>query len=272
MAYYLQMDGVDDVAYWSGTSVNIDEVIMDVYVEAHDDFDKYLGTSHSGYLQWNGSSDQWATWAWQNVYVNGTAVTNNTVFVPLNTRTTIRITGISTGNTSWNMFANNNTGGGSMKGRIYSFTFKNAGNVVASYDMTLGQQVAGKVQDQSGNGRHATIVGAVWVSDGAGGTDASITSVIATSTADSIAPTVTAQQQVSVSSVVANVNSDALSPTVSASSGNATTVSAVVASATVDVLSPVVTTIMNQIAPPGLARLLGNARMLNAVRNEVKRR
>lgn len=47
------------------------------------------------------------------------------------------------------------------KGNIYSITLKLNGTIVAHYDMSTGT-----VQDQSGNGRHATLTGGAWMDDG----------------------------------------------------------------------------------------------------------
>jgi hypothetical protein len=53
----------------------------------------------------------------------------------------------------------NNTGGENYKGKIYSIKCYNANNVlIANYDMSTGT-----VQDQSGNGNHATLNGGAWL-------------------------------------------------------------------------------------------------------------
>jgi hypothetical protein len=107
---------------------------------------------------------------------------------------------------------------------------------------------------------------------GTGGTNANITSVIATSTADAIVPTVTAQKQVSLSSVVANASSDAIAPSITTESINSTIIDAVIATALLDAIIPNIKTTSQLLAPEGLARLRTNERLLNAVRNLPQRR
>lgn len=165
MAFYLQTDGVDDVLYYSGASFSIDEIILDCEAtSARAAFDKYQGSSSGRFLQRNGSSqDSWS--GWSAVEINGVSQTNNTSFIPTSARVTIRITGTSVSNTQVYIFANNTAGSGSMPGKIYGVTFKNAGVTVLNWDLTLGN-----ANDQSGNGRNGTVVGATFISDGAGGT------------------------------------------------------------------------------------------------------
>lgn len=74
-----------------------------------------------------------------------------------------------------------------------------------------------------------------------GGTNASITSVIANATASSLASTVTTQQQVSVSGVVANANTSALAPSVSADAN----ITSMVAISTASAINPSISTTEN---------------------------
>jgi hypothetical protein len=58
----------------------------------------------------------------------------------------------------------NNTGGENFRGTIYSIKCYNANNVlIANYDMSTGT-----VQDQTGNGNHATLTGGTWLNDASG--------------------------------------------------------------------------------------------------------
>lgn len=211
MAYYLSLDGVDDCVYYS-TALTFDEIIIDCEVlSSRASFDKYIGTHASGFLQRNGSSqDQWSG-NWSSVYVDGILKTNNTNFVPTSQRITIRATGTATLNNFFVIFANNSVGSGAMPGKLYGVTVKNAGTIVAQYDMTLGN-----VQDQSGNGRHATLTGGTWVSEG-GTTHNGASSVQGVSTLSATATVIPAAitgtaslQGVATISATANVVSPSL--------------------------------------------------------------
>jgi hypothetical protein len=166
MAYYLQMDGVDD--WLKAPSMTYDELIIDCVVTVRTDFRKYFQGSHTGYLQRTGSNtDQWSTGSpgWNQVYIDGVAKTNLTDFVPLNQRIILRATGTSTANTGGTGIFAQSSGANPVGGKIYNVKFYNGGVLQAHYDMTLGN-----VNDQSGNGRNATLTGGTWVEDGSGGT------------------------------------------------------------------------------------------------------
>lgn len=170
MAYYLQTDGVDDCVYYSAINIApnfmMDEIILDCMVTATPGaFDKYVSSASSGFLQRNGSGQDHWSGSWTSATVDGVPGTNLTAFVPVGKRITIRILGTPTLNSQVYAFANNTAGGGSMPGRLYGFTVKSAGAEILRYDFTLGH-----AQDQSGNGRNGTVVGATWVSDGPTGT------------------------------------------------------------------------------------------------------
>ncbi|MBT2682671.1 hypothetical protein [Bacillus sp. ISL-37] len=63
-------------------------------------------------------------------------------------------------------FYSNRGSGNHMAGDIYDIKFYNGAILVAHYDTSTGT-----VQDQSGNGNHATLTGGTWLDDGAGGGD-----------------------------------------------------------------------------------------------------
>lgn len=165
MSYHLQMNGTSDVLYYNPNPVTFDwdELIIDCLISSKTAWDKYLSFSAgTNYLQRNGSNqDSWNASNW-TVYVNGATVTNNTDFIPLNTRITLRIVAASkTTNNNIDIFANNTAAAGAMPGNLYGVTLKNAGVEVFRWDLTLGN-----TQDQSGNGRNGTLVGGTWVNDG----------------------------------------------------------------------------------------------------------
>jgi hypothetical protein len=78
---------------------------------------------------------------------------------------------------------------------------------------------------------------------GGGGTDATITATTATATSTALAPTVTAQRNVSVSATVATATAQAIAPSVSATSN--ATITAVTATATANAIAPTVSTTRN---------------------------
>lgn len=169
MAYYLQMDGTDDSLYYTGTSFTIDEIILDCSVtSSRGAFDKYQGSSNGRFLQRNGSNqDNFNTWT--TVELNGVPQTNNTSFIPIDTRVAIRMTGSPISNSQIYIFANNTAGAGAMPGKIYGVTLKNSGVTVLQWDLTLGHVI-----DQSGNGRNGTLNGGTWVEETPTGTPGSV--------------------------------------------------------------------------------------------------
>jgi hypothetical protein len=84
--------------------------------------------------------------------------------ITFNTRQTVTFNAINNIDGNGNFTDNptifaNNTGGENYKGKIYSIKCYNASNVlIANYDMTTGT-----VQDQTGNGNHATLTGGTWL-------------------------------------------------------------------------------------------------------------
>jgi hypothetical protein len=75
-----------------------------------------------------------------------------------------------------------------------------------------------------------------------GGTDATVTGIIATSTADVLAPVISAQQQPTITGVIANSSVDTIAPIVSTVSSVSTNIDMLVATVTADTLNPSVIT------------------------------
>ena len=167
MAYYLSMDGVDDKI--STPSMTVTEVILDVTLKTKGAFKKYWSIQGaSDFFQVNGSSaENWSAGV-SAVYKNGVAQTNSTNFMSVDTRATIRIV-LASAQTNFNFLANNLGISGYLNCYIHDAKFYNGATLQAHYDMTLGN-----VNDQSGNGRHATLTGGTWVDDGGSGTVGSI--------------------------------------------------------------------------------------------------
>lgn len=172
MTYYLQMDGVDD--YLKTPSITFTEVILDVSVEhktnvAQMYIDPRSGVGFTAALRNTSNVDNHD--GWDAVYIDSVSKTNNTVYVPTNQRCVMRLVN-SVGTDDLNIFSHNSGTSQFVKGKIYNVKIYNGTTLQAHYDMTTQT-----VQDQSGNGRHATLVGGTWVDDGVGGdpgTDGSI--------------------------------------------------------------------------------------------------
>jgi hypothetical protein len=155
------MNGTSD--YIKTPSLTFTDIEMDFWPEQSNTvyqsyFDARSGISLS-YMDNNASgSDTYNAPIWKEFIVDGVTKTGlNATLIPRNIRTTVKFTLNNAGTDDVNIFSSyQNTG--PMKGKIYSVKFYNAGALVASYDMTKGN-----VQDQSGNGKHATLVGGTWV-------------------------------------------------------------------------------------------------------------
>lgn len=147
---YLQMDGVDDYLKMSNT--NLDSIEIDCMIETTRSI---ILDARAGLV--NGYLNSFAFGAgWTLVQMDGSTITSFPQ-VPLSQRVVITATAASSFTDDVNFFSNTSNAT-PQKGRIYKITCKLAGVVVAMYDMTLGN-----VQDQSGNGRHATLSGGTWV-------------------------------------------------------------------------------------------------------------
>lgn len=158
MALYLQMDGVDD--YIKLPSMTLTKIVADVLVVRRTDKTRFLwdfrtGIGFSYMQQLTNGTDTKGTGSYD---VNGTA----NAAIPNGTRCTITHT-FSSGTDDGNIFSDQN-GANNLQGNIYSIKIYNGTTLQASYDMTTGT-----VQDQSGNGRHATLTGGTWLDDGTGG-------------------------------------------------------------------------------------------------------
>jgi hypothetical protein len=159
MAYYLQMDGVDDRLQTPAFAYT--EVILDMAPDpTGKNYAKYIG----GNTYFQRAETNQDNWTFTNVYKNGVAQTPNTLVVVANERATYRAVS-STLIASGIVYIFSVASSAYMKGNLYSVKFYNGATLVAHYDMTLGN-----VQDQSGNGNHATLTGGTWVSDATGTT------------------------------------------------------------------------------------------------------
>ena len=163
MAYYLQMDGVDD--YIITPSLTFTEVLIDFIPHQSSRNQYYMdmrdATFTSPYVLHTSTNDQWAACT---VYVDGTQKTSGSIQIPSNTRQILRVVlagGVAATRTV--NFCRRWTGIEFLEADIYSVTFKNGAATIAYYDMSTQT-----VQDQSGNGNHATLTGGTWVEDNSG--------------------------------------------------------------------------------------------------------
>lgn len=149
---YLSMDGVDDTLYTP--SLTVSHAVVDMVLEEN------KGTL----INITGEVVQWIESTWSNeentvdFYVDGVYQYNVFSYsIPLNERIIIEThiqdrLGAKLGRTN---FLSRRTDSYSVaKGNIYDIKIYNGATLVAHYDMSTGT-----VQDQSGNGNHATLTG-----------------------------------------------------------------------------------------------------------------
>lgn len=168
--YYLSMDGVDD--YGKTPSITFDTIEMDMRVERQTDKDRWYFDTRAafpitfGYVySRTAGTDAEGNSSNMTSYVDGVLWDGTpTAIIPNNTRTTLKTVFNQVGTTTAHIFSANG-GGSQQKGRIYSVKFYNGSTLVAHYDMTQGDQLAGKVYDISGNANHATLTGGTWTLD-----------------------------------------------------------------------------------------------------------
>ncbi|MGM0836055.1 MAG: hypothetical protein ACQEV7_07850 [Bacillota bacterium] len=193
MATYLYTDGVDD--YLKTPSLTFTEVIMDYKPKALNSgalqYTVDCRELGSGYLYSSGDTGNESFGGWTTVYKNGIQVTSGANFVLPDERMTLRF--LSTLQTTPVTFFTRFTLMQYKRVELFDIKFYNGTTLIAHYDMTTGT-----VQDQSGNGRHATLTGGTWLDDGTGGdTGTDVSTPFALSQmlyADRLADFATAQQ------------------------------------------------------------------------------
>lgn len=152
MALCLQMDGVDDNL--KVPSMTYNKIVLDAYVNSPPAVEVYVIDSVSrgsgGYIRISSMG------AIQN--------NMNQSGLVLNTRSTTTGT-IATAYTGGLSIFSRYDNPSRVSGKIFDIKIYNGTTLQVHYDMSTGT-----VQDQSGNGRHATLTGGTWVDDGAGGT------------------------------------------------------------------------------------------------------
>lgn len=164
MPYYLLLDGIDDRL--STPSMTYTEIVMDFKVRTKGAFERYWSLPFSAeYFQVasDGINDQWS--AGVTLSVGGVTQTSPSNVMAVGTRRVVR--SVFTAKTSVMYIAHNNAASYADMD-LYDVKFYNGATLACHYNLTLGT-----VQDQSGNGRHGTLVGGTFVEDSSGGTDVS---------------------------------------------------------------------------------------------------
>lgn len=155
---YLQMDGVDDYLRVNIGSLTVDKVVMDVAIiegangRLFDINYKWFRASYAG-------ADTYPA-DWTGVKVNGSPVVSGTDFLPADTRILLEANAASPASTNDTWFFRGWNNADYCSAKVWDVKLYRLGALIAHYDMSTGT-----VQDQSGNGRHATLVGGTWVSD-----------------------------------------------------------------------------------------------------------
>lgn len=168
--FYLSMDGVND---WIATpSVTYDQIVMDVEVDAlSPNSNLYLVNANGGTrldAQPIGTMFSYVQKSNMTLFrnnissmkINGGASVSSSV-VTSNQRFSVDYGFPALTDPSTEFFASQNgTAINRTKGKIYRITGYYLGGIVFDYDMSTGT-----VQDQSGNGNHATLIGGTWVAE-----------------------------------------------------------------------------------------------------------
>jgi hypothetical protein len=158
--YFLQMDGVDDrlqLPSLSFTEIVLDMIVNRSNVSTKLYIDARTGVGFTYFQSQTNGTDNFS--GFNNVYVDGVNKTNNTTIIPNNQRCQVRIVKSVAGTDDLTIFSQNSGIANTyVQGNLYNVKVYNGASLVAHYDMTTGN-----VQDQSGNGKHATLIGGTWV-------------------------------------------------------------------------------------------------------------
>jgi hypothetical protein len=152
--YYLQMDGVDDQL--KTPSISFNKIVLDILTDSNQ-----VQTNYTLIDARSGSSGLYESGFYTgfSAKLNGVSNSSNFSTFPKGSKINVELntTNSSVYTDDVNIFSrNNNTN--FLKGNIYAVKFYNGASLVASYDMSTGT-----VNDQSGNGNHATLTGGTWV-------------------------------------------------------------------------------------------------------------
>lgn len=175
MTIYLQMDGIDDKLTFTANAgvgfVNLTEFEIDIKISTREDWHQVINFGGRA-INFNSNTVNLVYHAdFQDVFVDNVKVTSGTPFLTVGQRHVIRgvlKSGITTGTSGTSIFNNGATQ--FLSGNIYSVKLLQS-SVLKSFINTT----TGTVQDQSGSGNHATLIGGTWVDDGVGGSGTPVT-------------------------------------------------------------------------------------------------
>lgn len=153
MADYLQMDGIDD--FIVTPSITFNRVLIDAYIHYRTSGAwNCIVSGTSSQLTYNTGGGQSSSGYNTPPIING----SGSYSIPQDTRSTIDITTTAATVTNVEYLFSNLGTSDFTQANVYNVKFYNGATLVAHYDMTTGT-----VQDQSGNGKHATLTGGTWV-------------------------------------------------------------------------------------------------------------
>jgi hypothetical protein len=175
---YLQMDGVDD---WLRTpQLTLSRIVMEFAYEPNNPpattayylFDARGGSPNGNYMVYINHTTNGVNKGGNISTVNLDGIPYTNQVLSTGTRYKIDATFVqailseANGVEFFVNYAFQNTT--RVKGKLYRITGYNGSNVIFDYDMSKGT-----IQDQSGNGNHATLTGGTWISDTPTGSDVS---------------------------------------------------------------------------------------------------
>lgn len=156
----LSMNGTSD--YIQLPSMTFTDIYLDMKpdltAKATNSYFVDARTGNSSAYFYRGTNGLDAFGAAFKIYKDGVQVTNNTAFLADNVRQTIRLTGTAAITDDITIFDRYSISTEYGRGIIYDIKIYNGATLVAHYDMSTQT-----VQDQSGNGNHATLTGGTWI-------------------------------------------------------------------------------------------------------------
>ncbi len=161
MSYYLQMDGVDD--YLQLPSLTMDKIEIDMVLDSDQIQAPYYvidarpGLANSWFTEQSGGA--WTVYEDAILRINAYDITKNKRLI-----LKLQPNPLTVFTDDVTVFARGSDKKLGVKGKIFRIKIYNGVTLVAHYDMSTGT-----VQDQSGNGKHATLYGGTWLDDGVGG-------------------------------------------------------------------------------------------------------
>jgi hypothetical protein len=163
MPYYLQMDGIDDQFKTTGSQPpNLTRGRVDLMIEQREDWHQFINFGGKGINFQSNTFNIVFHADFQEVKVDGVAVTSGTPFITIGQRHVLEFSlksGITTGSVGSAYMTN--TVSQWAFGRLYDIKVYQGDVLAAHYDLTTGT-----ITDQTGNGNTATLIGGTFVEEG----------------------------------------------------------------------------------------------------------